>query len=496
MSIYSLACRELLPLKPDMIKLIGKKTTKTTVRHALRDCVHKVRNAVIRQAVFDTYIDGNSSLSKRNFPDETKKEIRRALATVTFTGHPNYYCRHCGVFFGDKRGVGSHGLNLKPAHRFCGQKCARNSDLVRNKIKKTSLGRYGTDSPISSRSVRMKAAETIRERYGVDNVSQSEFFKKAKAETTMRNHGVTCALVSGKLRERGRETLRLRYGVDSPMQSEEIRGRARETNITRYGVDNPSKSPEIIQKIVDAYNMKTPEEQQAIRDRITETTVRRYGVENAMQSKEVSSRVSATWRAKTDSDLVAIRNKKAERCLVKHGVRHHFQIGEVLDKAHRSARAFKSATVKGKRFDYLQGWEDKAIKFLAERGVNIGKLKNRRKDVGGFPYKIKGDPDIHMYFPDFKTSTGTLVEMKSDYTAGLTGPNKDVSVLRSKMRGVEDAGQRIYTIIRTKNDHWVVIPNSRFTLRQVMSTLNKAIKSPLTELVLQVGCPAPLHSRP
>lgn len=120
---------------------------------------------------------------------------------------------------------------------------------VREKVRKTSRMRYGTDSPMQNAEVQAKVARTVQMRYGVDCIGKLERVKEAR----LRGYREQGAAVLEKMRITTRE----RYGVDYYTQTPEHRAyisrvmsenasvripKAQQTNIDKYGVRSYSQT--------------------------------------------------------------------------------------------------------------------------------------------------------------------------------------------------------------------------------------------------------------
>jgi len=92
------------------------------------------------------------------------------------------------------------------------------SNKVKNEAKKTFIENYGVDSPFKSEMIKEKIKLILIEKYGVDNVFKNE-----------------------KIKEKIRKTFNINYGVNWSSQNEMIKNKQKNTNIERFGVDNVFK---------------------------------------------------------------------------------------------------------------------------------------------------------------------------------------------------------------------------------------------------------------
>lgn len=91
---------------------------------------------------------------------------------------------------------------------------------VRNKMKKTCLEKYGTESAWASDVVKDKIRKTILNKYGVDHLSKSKEIQEIKKANSL-----------------------IKWGVEHPISAKEVRDKSISTMIERYGVDHFPQSP-------------------------------------------------------------------------------------------------------------------------------------------------------------------------------------------------------------------------------------------------------------
>lgn len=181
---------------------------------------------------------------------------------------------------------------------FCSYKCSVNSEITKEKMRKTNLEKYGVSCVFSSPEVREKYKKTMLERYGVDSpLKNKEILEKTYA--TMKEHyGVEHALQSAEVQEKFKKTSLERFGTEHPWMSEEVKQTIVDTTLERYGVRSTNQLESVKQKKKETtllhygveYPMLSPEILQKARNTIFE----KYGVFNALQSEEVKQKVANT----------------------------------------------------------------------------------------------------------------------------------------------------------------------------------------------------------
>ena len=170
---------------------------------------------------------------------------------------------------------------IKRQQRFCSGKCSskftgKDSDRI-DKIKKTKLEKYGSETYVNSE----KAKNTCLEKYGVDNASKTDDVIRKIKNSNKKKFGVEWSFQSDVVKNKIKSTNLRKYGVESASQSPIIRNRVNKTVLKKYGVDNVFKNEEIKSKI---YN----------------TNLKKYGTKIPVNSEELKLKVSqknkiSTW---------------------------------------------------------------------------------------------------------------------------------------------------------------------------------------------------------
>ena len=164
------------------------------------------------------------------YPDDLKFAERVYWYFNGLTERP--ICKHCGKHH--TKFVSFNAGYLQ----FCSQKCSSESSLRVDKIKQTTLNRYGVENASQSNIIKERKRLTLQEHYGVDIPMQSQCIRDKQKATMLDRYGVENASQSDIIKEIKRNTLQEHYGVDSPMQSQRIRDKQKVTMLDRYGVEN------------------------------------------------------------------------------------------------------------------------------------------------------------------------------------------------------------------------------------------------------------------
>lgn len=179
------------------------------------------------------------------------------------------------------------------------------------------IKRYGLENPYAFGGDAYN--KLIKEKYGVDNVFQSEIIKEKIKKTNLERYNVEYAaqsdLVKNKLRdaynkkspqekfeilEKQRKSFNERYGTDWGLQSEEIKEKIKETNLKKYGAENPlSKGTKPYFKrnetVKSKYKVDNVFQDANIKDKCKQTFLKRYGVEHALQYVDFFKKAKAHY---------------------------------------------------------------------------------------------------------------------------------------------------------------------------------------------------------
>lgn len=140
--------------------------------------------------------------------------------------------------------------------QYCSLKCSTHSSTRTDKIKVTTMERYGVENISQVREIKDKKRKTLQDHYGVNVPMQAEEVKKKYRETCVKKYGVFNASQHQEIKDKKKNTSHLHYGTDSPLQSPVIRQRIKDTMISRYGVENVFQIPGIKEKQINVFYQK------------------------------------------------------------------------------------------------------------------------------------------------------------------------------------------------------------------------------------------------
>ena len=209
------------------------------------------------------------------------------------------FCIVCGkeaIFMSVNKGYSDRCRNLE---------CSKT--LKKDATKRTSLLKYGTESPNQAKEVKEKQKQAFIDKYGVDNPW------KAK-----------------EVQEKIKNTLQEKYGVDHPHKNKEIRQKAENTIIERHGgLGGASKS--ILEKMkntnLERYGAENIRSSKYFQDRMHEHFQDKFGVNSPFEAKEVQEKCRKT------RELMILNFEKEHDCTCTSNlnIHHIFKIINMLN---------------------------------------------------------------------------------------------------------------------------------------------------------------------
>lgn len=135
---------------------------------------------------------------------------------------------------------------------------------VRDKIKRTTLERYGV-------SCSLNKAEHIQSRS--EKYEDPEYVAQITAkrkETCLETYGVDHPMKTQEVQEKQKAVIRKKYGVDHPLQNAEILEKAKQTNLEKYGTEWGLSSPAVrlkgIETMLENYGVEYYNQLPAMKD--------------------------------------------------------------------------------------------------------------------------------------------------------------------------------------------------------------------------------------
>lgn len=193
---------------------------------------------------------------------------------------------------------------------------------TQEKIRGTSLKRYGVDHPQKVEAIVEKRTETFNT-HAKDRMFLSTRSEKAK-QTRIQNSGSLEESYRASV-EKARDTCMKRYGVSNPNRNEVIKEKAYNTR-ERNSSDNPNFYKDIIDKTKATKIKKYGSLENAnkiAKEKRAETCIKKYGVNSPLESKEIQSKILDTLNIKygvsNPSQIEGVHNKIRETIISKYG---------------------------------------------------------------------------------------------------------------------------------------------------------------------------------
>jgi hypothetical protein len=236
---------------------------------------------------------------------------------------PKCYCGNVCGFISIKFGY----------RKFCSTKCASNSLQVKEKIKKTSLNKYGVNRFNNIE----KTKQTNLRKYGVNSYTQTNEYLEKTRQTNLKKYGVEHHLKLESQMDKVKKTNLERYGSEFLLNNIVIKNKAKKSNIDKYGTEYPSQSQLTKNKIIEnnliKYGCESTNQIELIKNKKKNTTIKHFGVENPFQNSDIIAKAKKTKLKKYGDENYNNSLKRMKTLMERYGVENPTQYKEFVLKA-------------------------------------------------------------------------------------------------------------------------------------------------------------------
>lgn len=390
----------------------------------------------------------------------------------------------------------------------CSKTCTQLDKTVRDVHKSTMLKRYGVEHSSQSPELEIKRLQTNLDRYGYEHPISSP---KTKEKTKLRNfqkYGVfSCGSGVPEIAKKIKNTIRTKYGVDFPMQSSIVKKNRDKAMLAKYGVRYSVHNPESKKKMEATclrrygarsslggkttqskirttnflkYGYAIASKSKQVKNRVRTTNMKRYGGAAPMSSSKVLRRTKQTCIQKYGVDSYSktpdFQEKFEATMIARYGVPYPMQSQDLFEKNQKSAYLAKEFTIRKKKF-CVRGYEPKVIRWLVRHGVSENNIATTKAE--GLPsigYLVKGKK--HLYFPDMLVNDKVLVEVKSEWTLGITRHSNEVfRRVKVKARAAVENGYKFRLALVVDNRVLIIRNLENKTKSQVQNEVAQRLLS-------------------
>lgn len=117
---------------------------------------------------------------------------------------------------------------------FCSNKCAGQSDIIKEKIKTSCLLKYGVDNYSKTDNYIIKRKMTSLEKYGVDDYSKTDEYKIRSKNTCLEKYGVSSYTKTKECKEKIIETSIKKYNANHYSESKEYSKNRKKVTREKY----------------------------------------------------------------------------------------------------------------------------------------------------------------------------------------------------------------------------------------------------------------------
>jgi len=283
------------------------------------------------------------------------------------------------------------GLN-KNGKTIC-KKCIRkylinpfSMEIVKEKIKKTLMDKYGVDTPLKSKEIKEKRDNTMIERYGsaytFDNVELDNKRKDKIRNRTMDDR----KNISNKIKSHTNYDMS-RYKFEKTM-------------LERYGVENALQNIDIKEKMKNKIEKRTISDKTLILDKIKKSNIDKYGIDFPIKLDEFKNKSKITKRKNSVISFIEkYKNLKVidvdyDNGIIKalcdeHG---YYEIG--ISAFYHRYRNDHNMCIKCNSLGSYTKSENNLLQFIKEN--YNGKIDENKRDILNNKY------EIDIYLPELK----------------------------------------------------------------------------------------------
>jgi hypothetical protein len=279
----------------------------------------------------------------------------------------------------------------------CSSKCAQ------EKVKKTSLERFGQEYYMQTNKYKEEVKRTSLEKYACEHFTQNENIKEKIRQTNIERYGVDVVWKNKEIKDKIKQINIHKYGVDNPFKSEIIKDKIKQISLEKYGVDKPSKNKEIIERIkktnLEKYGTTSVFKLDWVQEKAKLSYFEKYGVSLGQKTKEMIKKIkenkSKKWIEKVLTnypELKFLSNNYENRTLkfiCDHG--HEFDIPSVV-LIQRNSHKTTLCTICNPIERHVSGLECQLLNFIKKN--YDGEILENKKIIP--PY------EIDIFLPELK----------------------------------------------------------------------------------------------
>ena len=129
----------------------------------------------------------------------------------------------------------------KRCHSFCSNRCIGLNKDIQIAKNNTSLKNYGVKNPNELQIIKDKIRKTCLEKYGVNSILKLDHVRENNRKIQIENKEI--------INDKRKQTCLEKYGVVNPLKNDDIKNKSQQTCLEKYCVDNYSKTDECKNKV-------------------------------------------------------------------------------------------------------------------------------------------------------------------------------------------------------------------------------------------------------
>ena len=205
----------------------------------------------------------------------------------------------------------------KRCHSFCSNRCIGLNKDIQIAKNNTSLKNYGVKNPNELQIIKDKIRKTCLEKYGVNSILKLDHVRENNRKIQIENKEI--------INDKRKQTCLEKYGVDNYSKTDECKNKVKNTCLEKYGTSSYLNSNECRNSLLNKIEQHIDE----INDKRKQTCLEKYGVVNPLKNDDIKNKSQQTCLEKYGVDNYSktdeYKNKVKNTCLERYG-KEYFKI--------------------------------------------------------------------------------------------------------------------------------------------------------------------------
>ena len=121
--------------------------------------------------------------------------------------------------------------------KYCSAKCSQSQEKTKEKRRKTTLEKWGTDNVAKSEEIKKKQEQTNLKKWGSKSTTQNTEVQEKIRKSVVEKWGKEWYFQTEDFKLKAKKYYLEKYGVEHQLEVEEIKERIKQTCLKKYGVE-------------------------------------------------------------------------------------------------------------------------------------------------------------------------------------------------------------------------------------------------------------------